>query len=402
MNMSVAANDRAERLARPHTPWPLVQPLPIWVPTPTASPADASTRGFDVIANPWASAVAAVTSHAPSGRPARNAIRQPRSPLLGKKLRPRIPLTPAIFPFASRSAAAASPISAPPTSPATGVNVVSIPWIVTEARRFSVSGIVASSGLVEWPRRAVGSHAPGGVSTVLFLHETHRVIGSREDEFEAALRDAWMPQLAKTSGARLLHALRHAHGTGPSYRLVTVTALRDGAAWEALVRSVERGELRACAERLDAGRHDVEAKLLIPLGWSPLQEVDLERVPVRPNDAEAASLFMEDTVWPHPGSLEAYVAASGSHYAREMEEHAAEGTAILRVEAAFRTAFGSGRRREVVLWQRVVNAKALVPLLTREVPARYRAPGTWMHDALQLRDQWESRLLRTLPWSPLG
>jgi hypothetical protein len=85
-----------------------------------------------------------------------------------------------------------------------------------------------------------------------------------------------------------------------------------------------------------------------------------------------------------------------------MDDYARAGTAILRVEAAFRTAFGSGRRREVVLWQRIVQPKALVPLLTREVPERLRAPGSWMHDALALRDQWESRLLRALPWSPLG
>jgi hypothetical protein len=29
-----------------------------------------------------------------------------------------------------------------------------------------------------------------------------------------------------------------------------------------------------------------------------------------------------------------------------------------------------------------------------------RAPGTWMHDALSLRDRWESKLLRTATWSP--
>ena len=126
---------------------------------------------------------------------------------------------------------------------------------------------------------------------MLFLHETHRVIGRREDEFEAALRDAWLPELAKTSGARLLRALRHAHGSGPSYHLVTVTALRDAAAFEELVRRVDRGDLRPLAERLDAGGHDVEAKLLIPLPWSPLQEVDLRAVPIRPSEAEAASLL---------------------------------------------------------------------------------------------------------------
>ncbi len=28
-------------------------------------------------------------------------------------------------------------------------------------------------------------------------------------------------------------------------------------------------------------------------------------------------------------------------------------------------------------------------------------PGTYMFDALKLRDQWQSKLLRTSKWSPL-
>ncbi|MEE9607558.1 MAG: hypothetical protein V3U03_07440, partial [Myxococcota bacterium] len=72
----------------------------------------------------------------------------------------------------------------------------------------------------------------------------------------------------------------------------------------------------------------------------------------------------------------------------------------LRVQAGFRTAFGSHRRREVVLWQKVVQPKGLLGLIAREVPAEYKAPGTWMHDALSLRDRWQSRLLRTTAWSP--
>ena len=31
---------------------------------------------------------------------------------------------------------------------------------------------------------------------MLFLHETHKVVGAREDEFEAAYREGWMPTLA--------------------------------------------------------------------------------------------------------------------------------------------------------------------------------------------------------------
>jgi hypothetical protein len=35
-----------------------------------------------------------------------------------------------------------------------------------------------------------------------------------------------------------------------------------------------------------------------------------------------------------------------------------------------------------------------------DIPHAMRAPGTWMHDALALRDKWESLLLRTARWSP--
>jgi len=35
------------------------------------------------------------------------------------------------------------------------------------------------------------------------------------------------------------------------------------------------------------------------------------------------------------------------------------------------------------------------------VPPEFRQPGSWMHDALEVRDDWESRLLRSARWSPL-
>lgn len=234
---------------------------------------------------------------------------------------------------------------------------------------------------------------------MLFLRETHEVIGEREREFDAAFRDGWMPALAETAGARLLYYLRHAHGSGPSYQVVTWTALRDGIAWDELVQRVDAGSLREPARALDRLRHDVTAKLYLPLPWSPLQRVELASVP-HAAVAHEPTLFMEDTVSPREGRLEDYVEASGSHYAREMREHDEKGHALLRVEAAFRTAFGSHRRREVVLWQKVVQPKGLLPLLTREVPEAYQRPGSWMHDALALRDRWESRLLRTVAWSP--
>ena len=232
------------------------------------------------------------------------------------------------------------------------------------------------------------------------LHETHQVVGAREEEFEGLVRDEWMPRLAEVGGARLLTFLRHAHGTGPSYRVVTLTAVDGAPGYGRLVAAVDGGALAGWSEQLDALRHDVVGKALVPLPWSPLQRVDLERVPARPQDHER-SVFMEDTVWPREGLLERYVEASGSHYAGEMAERERERSAILRIEGAFRTLFASGRRREVVLWQRIVNLEALGALVSSEVPKRFSAPGTWMHDALALRDQWESRLLRSARWSPL-
>jgi hypothetical protein len=230
------------------------------------------------------------------------------------------------------------------------------------------------------------------------LHETHAVRGEAEAEFDAALRDDWIPRVAETKGARVAYALRHAHGTGPSYRMVVLTALADGDAYAAFAES---RALREAAVRLDALRHDVRAKLLEPLPWSPLQRIDLASTPAAGADHEL-TLYMEDTVWPREGKLEEYVERSGAHYAREMAGHESRGHAMLKVLGGFRTVPGSGRRRELVLWQRVVDPRLVLGLLTREVPPELAKPGTWMHDALALRDQWRSRLLRTVAWSPLA
>ncbi len=235
---------------------------------------------------------------------------------------------------------------------------------------------------------------------MLLLHEVHEVRGREEEAFEAAIRDRYLPALAGGDDARLLYFLHHAHGTGVSYNVVTITALRDAAAWGALVERVHAGDLRAFAEEADHLRHDVTAKILLPLPWSPLFELDFGAVPAEPAEHEP-SVFLEDTVWPDEGKLEAYVERSGTHYAVELERAARSRGSLLRIEGAFRTAFGSGRRREVVLWQKLANPTGLAPLVAREVPDEYKRPGTWMHDALDLRDRWESRLLRTSPWSPL-
>jgi hypothetical protein len=235
---------------------------------------------------------------------------------------------------------------------------------------------------------------------VLLLHEVHTVAGAREDAFDAAYRDELLPALAKTEGCRLLWFLRVAHGSGPAYTVVTITGCRDAAAWAELSERVRGGDLSEWSSEVDAMRHGSEAKILTPVPWSPLQEIDLATAPTTAATHEN-SLFMEDTAWPYPGGLSAYLAKAGTLYDSTLKEQKQEGTGILELEAAFQPVYGSHRTNEVILWQRVVNQRALLYLLAHDLPPSASAPGTWMHDALAVRDRWESRILRSAAWSPL-
>jgi hypothetical protein len=236
---------------------------------------------------------------------------------------------------------------------------------------------------------------------VLFLHETHQVVGAREEAFEAAYRAGWMPTLAEEDDARLLWYANHAHGSGMSYSVVTITAITDGAAWERLARRTQTGDLSSWMRELDQLRHNVTGKILVPVDWSPLQKVDLSTVPTD-GTTHPPSLFMEDTGWPY-APLDDYIRMWDEIYYRLLSK-APSAVRILDIQACYQIAYGSYRRREAVLWQKIEdynNYAALVRLLTSETAPEHRAPGSYMFEALKYRDQWESRLLRTSDWSPL-
>jgi hypothetical protein len=233
---------------------------------------------------------------------------------------------------------------------------------------------------------------------MLFLHELHRIVGAREDDFEAHVRDGWMGALAKSGDARLAWHLKLAHGTNRAYFHVTITALRDGAAYEQLARRVADGDLRSWAAEADTMRHGVRGKVLLAAPWSPLTEIPLDDIPVD-GGAHEPTLFMEDSAWPYEGKLDDYLDAARTHYAPSLDQRTER--SLIELVAVFQAALGAPRRREVVLWQRVLFPERLPALFTHDLPAPVKGPGTWMHDALQVRDDWESRLLRTCVHSPL-
>jgi hypothetical protein len=234
---------------------------------------------------------------------------------------------------------------------------------------------------------------------MLLLHEVHTVSGRHEDEFEAAYRAGWMVALAHDSDARLLYYLKLAHGTGRAYQHTTITALADGIAYERLARRIQTGDLRKWAADVDGMRHDVTGKLVLPVDWSPLQTIDLTTVPTDGREHDAA-LYMEDSAWPYETKLDTYLEKARTHYAPSLEQRSER--SLLTLLGVFQAALGAPRRREVILWQRVDFPERLPGLFTRELPAHVKGPGTWMHDALEVRDDWESRLLRSAAWSPFG
>ncbi len=90
---------------------------------------------------------------------------------------------------------------------------------------------------------------------MLLLHQVHRVAGAKEDAFDDAYRDEYMPALAKSDGSRLLWYLRLSHGSGQAYTVVTITGCRDAAAWEELAERVRGGDLADWSAEVDAMRH---------------------------------------------------------------------------------------------------------------------------------------------------
>ena len=224
---------------------------------------------------------------------------------------------------------------------------------------------------------------------MIYVHEVHEVLGGRMEEFGEAVRGEWRPLVEEGGRARLLWFWQLTHGTGASYQAVSLTAVRDWAAWGELIGDPR---LQAWQRRGWALRREVTAKVLLPVAWSPLQEIDLAAAPLAA-ESDSPSLYLHDTGWPFPGKLEEYVAALGSIFYPQTRR-----ARMISVAACFTVAPGTGRHHEVVLLQKIEDWTQFSRLLTQGEPPVW--PGGWMEEGLRYRDRWESKLLRCARWSP--
>jgi len=227
---------------------------------------------------------------------------------------------------------------------------------------------------------------------MIYVHEVHEVLGGKMEEFGDAVRTLWRPLLEERGDARLLWFWELAHGTGPSYQAVSITAVRDWATWGAcLERTAADPRHREWQRRVWTLRREVTAKILLPTAWSPLK-LDLAQVETR-RSGDTPSLYLHDTGWPFSGMLEDYTAALGSIFYPQTL-HAK----MISVAACWSVAPGTGKHHEVVLLQKIEDWEQFSRLLSRGEQGHQR--GGWMEEGLRYRDRWESKLLRCAAWSP--
>jgi hypothetical protein len=231
---------------------------------------------------------------------------------------------------------------------------------------------------------------------VFFVHEIHSLTSGGAEAFEATLRDRWAPALAREGGTRLVWCVRSMPGAISAPELITLTAVGDGPTLERLGARVRGGDLRDDAEALAAGRVQVTRRVLAPLDlFNPL-EVDLDALPLEPVEGPS-EMYIHDFVPPRIGMQRTYEVAMRDAFMKMIE---LEGIPIV-IWAGLETVAGGGPGPESLMISHIRSAEAATNLLWHANPREAIQPGTWLYDALKVRDTWRSRLLRAVPWSPM-
>jgi len=231
---------------------------------------------------------------------------------------------------------------------------------------------------------------------MVYLLETHEVVGGKMHEFSEAMRDQWKPLVEQDGLAKVLWFWELAVMTNVSYTAVSIVAVRDWQAWGTLVnRMLNDRRWKKWNRDVCQCRREVVSKLLLPNPLSPLQDVDFASVGTATDEA-ASALYLLDTGWPYLGKMDEYVEALHRVYEAQV---AAIQPPVITVVAGWRTCPGSGRWHEALVLSKIHNWEVLSLIIPFGVPPAQ--PGDWMLEGLKYRDRWESRLLRTESWSPI-
>jgi hypothetical protein len=231
---------------------------------------------------------------------------------------------------------------------------------------------------------------------MLWLHQVHRLLPSTRDAFEQHVRHEWLPAVAARPGARLAWFGASSRGSKYADEAVTITGVTDGSALAELGARAHDGDLTATASALAALRTGVDTRVLESLDYDPLKITSVAEIPGEPQQ-QAGRYYMHDFVPPALGNMLGYEQMMRERYMALTEQDLSG--VVLRI--SWRTVPGGGPLPEMFNLSEIRSTDALDRLVCEEIPREYKAMGTWMWTALEARDRWATRLVRSATWSPL-
>jgi hypothetical protein len=155
------------------------------------------------------------------------------------------------------------------------------------------------------------------------------------------------------------------------------------------------GDLASLASTQSLLRTGVATRILKPLDYDP-SGLKLSDIPTEACD-RASVAYMHDFVPPVIGQNRAYCDMMRERY-MALSETELSGV-VLRM--SWETVWGGGPVPEMFNLSEIRSPEALLQLVGKEIPLEYRQMGTWMWEALAVRDRWTTRLVRSAPWSPI-
>ena len=229
---------------------------------------------------------------------------------------------------------------------------------------------------------------------MLYLHQVHRLRRRDASGFEAILRDEYLPAVGRDAGTRLIWCVWSTDGAVAHTEAITMVAIQDTAALERLSSRCRSGDLASLHARLAHLRVDVQTRITKSLRYDPLK-VDLaDRCRSSRSNTPRGS-YMHDFVPPCIGQRRGYEDAMANIYMAMTDTELLDVVLWAGLEPVV------GPVPEQINISRINRTQAVVDLIAKEFPRDIKKLGSWMYDALNVRDHWTTRLVRCAPWSPL-